>query len=197
MWMSSIWIYCKENCSGSIASLTLVHVTELALASRQVWNICCQSLRKKSLMLAPPGEDKSTISLHLPGWPFLGITPKLMMCRGCRGGEAKGPATLPWETLLARYLTTTLAYIKDEGLFRLADLSLVLWLRPRWKPWCKPSTTLTTLPSSGWFVNSVTNCSTHKGLTSSTGERLAKLEGETTKKDRQQFGQTTDDWMRF
>ena len=56
--------------------------------------------------LAPPGEDKSTIKRHLPGWPFLGMIPILLIRKRGNGGEEKGPATLPRDTSLAKYAST-------------------------------------------------------------------------------------------
>ena len=50
----------------------------------------------------PPGEDKSTMSCHFPGWPFFGTTPKLLTWRLGKGGKLKGPATLSNDTSLAK-----------------------------------------------------------------------------------------------
>ena len=38
-----------------------------------------------SLTLDPCKDEKSTIRRHLLGWPFLGITPKLLICNGIDG----------------------------------------------------------------------------------------------------------------
>ena len=57
-----------------------------------------------------PQEDKSTIKRHLLGWPFLGMTPKLLICKRGNGEEEKGPATLPRETSLAKYASTMWAW---------------------------------------------------------------------------------------
>ena len=127
-----------------------------------------------SLTLAPPGEDKSTISRHLPGCPFLGITPKLLMCKRGNGGELKGPATLPRDTSLAKYSSTTFACWNAEGLFFLAGLSLWVDWNPSLKPWRMPWRTKATCCWSGWVASSLQNSSTFKGLTEETGGR-AKL----------------------
>ena len=71
-----------------------------------------------SLTLPPGGKDKSTINRHFPGRPRFGMTPKRLVCSGlARGEEVKGPATLPSETSLARYYSTT-------SRFRRADCML-------------------------------------------------------------------------
>ena len=56
------------------------------------------------------------MSLHFSGWPFLGITPKLLICKCGSGGGEKGPATLPRKTSLARYWSMISGCCLAEGL---------------------------------------------------------------------------------
>ena len=68
------------------------------------------------LTLAPPADDKSMISRHFPSWPFLGMTPKLLMCNDGKGRVSKGPATLPKDTSLAKYSSITIRCSYVESL---------------------------------------------------------------------------------
>ena len=52
-----------------------------------------------------------------------------------------GPATLPRETSLVRYLETTRECERAEGLFRVAELSLGPTVKPSLKPKRRPSKT--------------------------------------------------------
>ena len=142
--MLIIWstvTYCKANSSWSIPSLTL----------------------------QPPGDNKSTMSLHFPGWPFLGITPKLLICRFGSGEEEKGPATLPRETSLARYRSITSGCCLAEGLFVVADFNFREWWNPNLKPFRRPSKTKATWGWFGWLDKLLANSSALSRLTVDTG----------------------------
>ena len=59
---------------------------------------------------------------HFHGWPFFGMTPKLLTWRKGNGGDENEPATLPKDTSLAKYSSITVGCACAEGLFLLSDL---------------------------------------------------------------------------
>ena len=60
-------------------------------------------LEMPSFMLYPAGEERSRMRRHFPGWLFLGMTPKQLICREANRGAEKGPATLADETSLCKW----------------------------------------------------------------------------------------------
>ena len=118
---SSNFIYCRENCSGSIPSLTL----------------------------RPCGDDKSKIKRHFPGWPALGITPKLLTCKLGSGLLRKGPATRPKATSFCRYASTISGWAVAEALFFRAEVTGNWGRKPISKPWAIPLRTYSTFERSG------------------------------------------------
>ena len=53
-------------------------IIKLTASATWAYDKVKSSLLMPSLTLCLAGKDRSTMSLHLPGWPRLGITPNLL-----------------------------------------------------------------------------------------------------------------------
>ena len=74
----------------------------LITASTETYCTVKRGLGMPSFTLCPTGEERSRMRCHLPGWLFLGMTPKWLICREGKGGAEKGPATLQEETSVCK-----------------------------------------------------------------------------------------------
>ena len=135
----------------------------LIMSSILMYWRCQESGLIPSLTLWPWGEDKSTMRCHLPGWPFLGVTPELLMWRFCTGGESKGPTTRPSLTLLAENASITPECWYADNLFLFADFKVTGFLQPGLNPSLIPSRTKLTFALSGWCLNLASNNSKFRG----------------------------------
>lgn len=127
-----------------------------------------------SLTLQPLGDDKSTISLHFPGCPRLGITPKLLSCSWGNGDWLKGPANRPLRISFSRYLSITCEFWSADCLFFCADFNRQWRWKPMRKPSRKPFNTYETWAWLGCVFNSHAKQSTRRGVTSETEGRPNK-----------------------
>ena len=97
------------------------------------------SLGIASLMLAPCGCDRSTISHHLPS-NFFGTTPNLLTWASGMEPFLNGPAMQHSFNLFAKYSSTTMGCSSEEARFLRDDLSVCKGvLQPHLKPDVIPS----------------------------------------------------------
>ena len=78
-----------------------------------------------SFTLASPGEDKSTIKRHLPGWPFLGMTPKLLICKRGNGEGGEGACNPAQRDFISQIRIDNVGMVKSRGLVSFSWLKLV------------------------------------------------------------------------
>lgn len=90
-----------QNLPSELTSAKLQHHTTNLVKSdvvqRELIRVCAV------IHTSSPKQGRTTMRCHFPGWTFFGITLKLLTCRKWNGGEANRPATLPKDTLLAKY----------------------------------------------------------------------------------------------
>ena len=137
-----IWstvMYCMENSSAFMPSFTLDRL----------------------------GDDKSTIRRHFPGWPFFGMTPKLLTWR-FGSGKRRG-------------IKGTMEGDLRSGLF---DLILRVGWKPNRKPCWSPFKTYETASRSGCPDKSLANSATFRELTTETGWKEGALTGESRERER-------------
>ena len=63
-----------------------------------------------SLTLLPTGWDRSTISLHFPGWFNLGMTPKTLKWISGTSDHSKGPNSTPCFLSTSKYSLITVGF---------------------------------------------------------------------------------------
>ena len=78
--------------------------SDIALAARSTVKYAIEQRLglMPSFTLLPSGKDKSVISLHFPGWYFLGITPNLLMWVFGADTAGNGPRILPASVSFSR-----------------------------------------------------------------------------------------------
>ena len=87
---------CHQNSSAKLQHHT-TNLVKSDVVQRELIRVCAV------IHTSSPKQRRTTMRCHFPGWPFFGITLKLLTCRKWNGGEANRPATLPKDTLLAKY----------------------------------------------------------------------------------------------
>ena len=95
----------------------------MAFVHNEIDSIIDLGVRKREVIA---GCERSTIILHLPGLPRLGITPNLLIRRAGRGGRGKGPATLLRWTSRDKYPSTTWGFWRVDCMFWDMDWSLAM-----------------------------------------------------------------------
>ena len=66
----------------------------VAASATELYATCVRRRRRKSLVLAPSGLDRSTMTRHLPG-VFLGMTARLLVITLSQSAGSRGPTMKP------------------------------------------------------------------------------------------------------
>ena len=146
------------------------------LVSNVPWSICLMHsiaestliyFKEQSALGIPPftlpsiGWERSTISLHLLGWWFFGMTPNRLMCASGTYELGNGPATCPQAISSVKYFWTVSAQLR----FRLADRKgFGCSLKPIRKPSVSPAMNNSTSCRLGWPASILLQLFTFRGI---------------------------------